>query len=1034
MARLYRVILPLFLILSSFSSFGQSGFFSDEGAAPAYARRVIRPDQFRLVTADVPALKDFLWNLPREASVDRNTAPVILLPMPDGQMARFRVWESSIQEKGLEQKFPEIRTFTGQGIDDPYATVRMDFNPYFGFHAQVLTIMGSYYIDPYARGNTEYYMSYFRKDITTSYPFTCSTDESSDGSTHNKVLNVAAACRGTQLYTYRLAVACTGEYAVAVGGSTPAALHAAIVTTVNRVVGVYEKELAIRMILVDNNDLIEFMTPSSDPFTGNNNASVLISESQSVITANIGTANFDIGHTFSTGGGGLAGLGVVCNSSSKARGITGRSVPIGDPFDIDYVAHEMGHQFGGSHTFNGSGGSCNGNRSASNAYEPGSGSTIQAYAGICSSDNLQPNSDPHFHGISFDQISNFVEAGGSSCRGVIATGNNIPQITAMSNNAANIPLSTPFVLSGTATDPDGDAITYSWEQWDLGPATAWNGGATSTTAPLFKSRIPKTTGQRTFPDMAVILANYPANPAATMGGLKGETLPTVGRTMKFRLTVRDNRAGGGGVTSGGSGCQSGLTGIFQVNAVAGTGPFIVTAPNGGETITGGTTATVTWNVAGTSSAPINTSSVRITLSTDGGQTYPVVLSAGTANDGSEILAFPLVPTTQARVRIEAVGNIYFDISNNNFTITAAGTGFDFDNPAPVSAACATQASASVTLGTTSSGGFSGPISLSATGNPAGTSVSFSVNPVNPGNSTVVTLNNIQGLAAGTYNVTVNGVSGSFTKSRIVSFMVQPGSGPAITAQPQDRSVCPNFNTTFTVGAGSTSYQWQVSTDGGNFFSNISGATTSSLAINNASAALDNNRYRVLLNGQCGTTVSNAARLTVFPQPQVTLSAAPYTRLHPGLQTTITANSNPSAGVTYTWFKNSVVLPGVSGNTLPIGVAGTGTYMVQVTDANGCINQSQPITIGDSVSSQLFVYPSPNNGRFTVAYYHSGSTTARTVEIYDARGALVYRRQFAVVQRYQLLSIDMPVASRGVYFVMLKDADGKKIATEKILVH
>lgn len=330
----------------------------------------------------------------------------------------------------------------------------------------------------------------------------------------------------------------------------------------------------------------------------------------------------------------MAGLGVVF-WFPKALGVTGLSNPVGDDYDIDYVAHEIGHQFGGDHTFNSVTSSCGGNRNGSTAYEVGSGTTIMAYAGICGSDDIQPHSDPFFHTISFDEISNFIEAGGT-CKVASATGNNLPQITSMNNNDINIPINTPFTLTATATDADGDALTYCWEEWDLGPSGAWNAGATSTTAPLFKSRAPKTTGSRTFPDIARIIANYlPAVPPANMGGLKGETLPTVARNIKFRLTVRDNRSGGGGVVTGGDGCQTGYTGVFQVHTIAGTGPFTVNFPNGGESWAGGSTQTITWNVAGTNAAPINTTSVKISLSTDGGLTYPTVLLASTVNDGSE---------------------------------------------------------------------------------------------------------------------------------------------------------------------------------------------------------------------------------------------------------------------------------------------------------------------------------------------------------------------------------------------------------------
>ncbi len=430
----------------------------------------------------------------------------------------------------------------------------------------------------------------------------------------------------------------------------------------------YENEVSVSLVLVSSEANVIFTKAATDPFTGNDDAYTLIDESQHIIDSAIGTGNYDIGHTFSTGGGGLADVGVVCLTGSKASGITGSDIPTGDGYDIDYVAHEMGHQFGANHTFNSVTDNCGDNRNETTAYEPGGGTTIMGYAGICGTDDIQPNSDPYFHAISFDEIANFL-ASGATCKIVLATGNTLPQITAMNNNGISIPASTPFTLTATATDADGDALTYSWEEWDLGDAGIWNSGASTTTDPLFKARVPKTSGSRTFPDMAVILAGYPVNPPPTMGGLKGETLPVVGRPLKFRLTVRDNRAGGGGIVSGGNGCQVSYSTPFQVNAITGTGPFIITAPNGGEIWGTNTRQTITWNPAGTAAAPISCSNVNIQLSTDGGNTYPVTLLANTPNAGTQQVILPVTATNTARIRIIAANNIFFDVSNSNFAIT-----------------------------------------------------------------------------------------------------------------------------------------------------------------------------------------------------------------------------------------------------------------------------------------------------------------------------------------------------------------------------
>lgn len=963
MRKIYKLSLTVFAALT-FSSlmFAQNRFFTDAGenrTVQTTGQRVIIPQKFRTSSMDVQAMKNFLWSLPSERAIiaNRNLAPVVELPMPDGQMARFRIWESSIQEPALQAKFPDIRTFAGQGIDDPYASIRLDYSPDAGFHGQILShVKGRVFIDPYARGDMSNYVSYFTKDYGTRAPFNCEVTEYAEPLPRIE----AGPCRGTQLYTYRLAVANTNEYAAAVGGTTDALLHAAIVTAVNRVVGVYETELAIRMVLVANNDLVEFTTTEPDPFTGNNNAGTLINESQTQITNIIGTANFDIGHTFSTGAGGLAGLGVVCNATNKARGVTGLSNPVGDVFYIDFVAHEVGHQFRGNHSFNGQVGNCSGgNRNGGTAYEPGSGTTIQAYAGICGSDDIQPNSDPFFHTISFDEISNFVATGGGAgCAVLTPTGNTIPVITAMDNNNVSIPISTPFTLTGTATDGDGDPLTYCWEQWDLGPQGAWNSGATSTTAPNFKSRIPKTTGSRTFPDMAVILANFPANPAATMGGLKGETLPTVARTMKFRLTVRDNRVTGGGVTTGGDGCGT-FSSIFQVNVV-GTTPFTVSFPNGGESFVGGSTQTITWNNAGTNASPFNVANVRILLSTDGGLTYPTVVSASTANDGSEALSIPVVSTTTARIKVEAIGNIFFDISNANFTITPPPTGFSFGPTTPATATCPAPATMNVTLPTISNGGFSNAITLAATaGVPPGTNVTFGTNPVTPGNSSVVTLNNTNTLAAGSYVIIITGTAtGAPDQNANLTFTVNAGAGPTITTQPANQTVCVGSNATFSVVATGT-YQWQVSTAAVPAFTNISGATAATLNLTAVTAGMSGNQYRCVVSGQCGSTNSNAATLTVNVPPTVTTNPTSQA-VCSGSAATFTAAGSGTPAPTYQWQVSTAAVPaftnvpGATNATYTIASTTVGMsgdqYRCVITNTCGSVNTTAAtLTVNSSVT-------------------------------------------------------------------------------------
>ncbi len=829
---------------------------------------------------------------------------------------------------------------------------------------------------------------------------------------------------GAELRTYRLAVACTGEYARAATGlpnPTVGQTLSAIVTSINRVDGIYEKELAISLNLVANNNLVVFVDPATDPFTANNDGELLLDESQTVITANIGAANYDIGHTFSTGGGGIAELECVC-TDTKARGVTGLSLPVGDPYDIDYVAHEMGHQFGASHTFNATTSSCSGNRSANTAVEPGGGVTIMAYAGICGTTNdLAQNSIPYFHGVSMDEINTFTTVGdGSVCPVSTLTGNTPPVVNA--GDSYIIPKSTFFVLTGSATDMDGDAMTYSWEEVDTGPAGSVNNPTGN--APLFRSFAPVLSPSRYFPQLSDQVRN-----TTTIG----EKLPSYSRDLNFRLTARDNRAGGGGA------CFDESSLLVDDNS----GPFVITFPSvSGISWEAGSVQTVTWEVANTDNAPVNCANVSIQLSLDSGYTFPITILASTPNDGSEQIVVPNNITAKARIRVMAVGNVFYDISDENFSIIAALTGFNFSIPAAKQIICAdpNSTTASITLGTQSILGYSIPIELSASGNPAGTTVNISPATITPGQNTIVTLSNVQTLPNGSYTVTVTGISGTVTRTHELTFVVQPGTGPVITSQPDDERVCENETVVFNVAASAaSSYQWQIINDGGTSFTNIANATSPSLTIPNAGIGQNNSQYRVFVIGQCNVTVSEATLLTVHRLPIVNLAASPLTNLTPGLTTTLTATASPSAGgvVSITWFKDDTPIT-VPGTTLTVDVTGLGNYKVKVEEAwpdgNICVSESPIVAITGQPSTNLFIYPSPNNGQFKVSYYNSaGGNTKQTVIVYDAKGAKVYHKLFTFSGPYELHDIDLRGKAKGVYFVVIGDANGKKIIDGKVLI-
>ncbi len=610
-------------------------------------RRII-PTKYRTVKMDLENVREILFSAPMELSQRSKTSPSIIeLPKPDGTMSRFELTEYSMMEPGLAEQFPQTRTYNIKGVDDPYATGKLDIT-LLGFHGMVLTPSGDYFIDPYSSDEQEIYISYFKSDLYSDQHFECLVDEVQNNTDN---INFNSVMTGQQLRTYRLACAATGEYTAFFGG-TVALGQAAIVVAINRVNGVYERDMSVRMTLVANNTNIVFTNSATDPYT-NNNGVTMLSQNQTTLdnATYIGSANYDIGHVFSTGGGGVAGLGVVCSNGNKARGVTGLPSPTGDAFYIDYVAHEMGHEFGGNHTFNSVTSNCGGgNRNASTAWEPGSGSTVMPYAGICGADDLQPHSDDYFHSGSVSEITAYTQTStGNSCPVTTNTGNTPPTVTVPAGGFT-IPISTPFQLTGSATDNESPgSLTYCWEEFDVGPSGSPN--SPSGNAPIFRSFSPVVTPTRVFPKLSNLLNN-----TSTIG----EILPTYTRNLSFRLTARDNNVGGGGINF------SSIS--FSVNSTA--GPFLVTSPNTNVTWNSGAAQTVTWNVANTTASPVSCSLVNILLSTDGGNTFPTTLLAGTPNDGSQSVTLPNVNTTTARIKVESVGNIFFDLSNTNFTITA----------------------------------------------------------------------------------------------------------------------------------------------------------------------------------------------------------------------------------------------------------------------------------------------------------------------------------------------------------------------------
>ena len=662
-----------------------------------HGTRSLVPEKFLTYRLNKNALADVLRAAPLEFSAGARARTVILtIPKPDGTLVRFRLEESPILAPHIAQQFPSWKTYQGYGIDDPGATARFDWTDT-GFHGYVLDPAGSYLIDPYQSNDTENYIVYNKHQFGgPGRNFHCRLDELLDQEKmpfdfFGKSLEpVNEFTHGAQLRTYRLAIATTYEYTNhfrQMGDTDPQAQDRAlnqVVISVNRIAAVYRKELAVSFSLVSGTNLTYVTETESPANYANTGSSADLTANQANVDSVIGSANYDIAHLFETTDSGVASLGVVCSSSSKARGLSGQPNPLGDPFDVDYVAHEMGHQFAANHTFNATA-DCNTSPAIARR-EPGSAVTIMGYAGICAStSNVQRNSIDTFHVYNLGESINFITTGnGASCG--TTSGTNAPPVIAPLSNFT-IPFNTPFSLTASATDANGDDLTYNWEQNDPSaatsnyPATTDDDDISLVFRPGFRSYLPTTSPTRSFPSLTYILNNSNEAPITFTGTsatgsicavecITGEDLPSEARTMNFRVSVRD---GVGGISDAG-------TVLTVVNT---TTPFKVTTQNSSPTTWGvGTSQNVTWDVSGTTANGINTANVKISLSTDGGQTFPNVLAASTQNDGTHLVTVPNVPTSTARIKIEAVGNIFFDISDVNFPISASvatiRAPFDYD--------------------------------------------------------------------------------------------------------------------------------------------------------------------------------------------------------------------------------------------------------------------------------------------------------------------------------------------------------------------
>lgn len=715
----------------------------------------LAPSNFEVYQLNLNLFKNALKKAGTRNEINSSNGVILTFPNEEGILEKFRVFESSIMEIDLQNKFPNIRSYKGKSIEKPTSTVRFSVGTQ-GLHAMFLNhTKRAFYIDPYT-SDQHSYLAYSSKSLPALTPFECGfEDYKVDSNKRDQNISAKAAnANDGKLRKFRLAVATTGEYSqfhledqgINAGATTEvkkAAVLSAIVNTMTRVNGIFERDISLTMQLVSNNSEIIFLDSQSDGLT-NNDGAALMGEGQAVIDNVIGTNNYDIGHTFSTGGGGRAQLNSPC-TSSKAQGVTGLNTPIGDAYYIDFVAHEMGHQFGAHHSFNGDSGGCEGNGNTGTAVEPGSGSTIMAYAGLCSPQNVESASDIYFHLVSIREIWNNISNGNSSCAEVTDTGNEAPVLSDIVDYT--IPIATPFALVADATDLNNDELTYTWEQLDI-EATTYPLVSTATQGPAFRSIAPTNSGARYFPDQKTVIAGSLSN--------TWEVLPSVSRTMRFGATVRDNNIQGGQTDSK----ETNIT--FSDSS----GPFQVSSQLSVVNWDAGTGQTVTWDVANTDTSPVNCNLVNILMSFDGGYTYPITLASNVANDGSHDIIVPNLTTTQGRIKVESVGNIFYAMNAASITIQASEFIMEIDTPNKT--ICAPD-DAVYSFDYKTFLDFNEETTFSATGLPAGTSAIFNPASATANNTSVtITLSGVQDESIGNYSISLIGLSATTVKSTVLA--------------------------------------------------------------------------------------------------------------------------------------------------------------------------------------------------------------------------------------------------------------------------
>ena len=1043
--------------------------------------RVSFPTTFKLFKTNIESIRTALANAPERFSGSTNGA-IITLPNAEGTTERFEMFEATNFSAGLQSQFPKIRAYVGKGIDDTKATLRLSIDPK-GIQTMIFrTDKLNEFMEPYSE-NGEIYAVFTSSREKGKLPFVCSTNDVA------LVKELTPENRSIQsdkgvLLTFRLALSCNAEYTAYFGGTVDGAL-AAFNATMTRVNGVFEKDLAIHMDLIDNTTAMIFTNAATDPYSNNMNA--WNGQLQARLTSTIGEANYDIGHMFgSDGGGGNAGcIGCVCVDGQKGSGITSPldGVPMGDTFDIDFVAHEMGHQFGGNHTF-----SVDVEGSGVNV-EPGSGSTIMGYAGITDQD-IQAHSDDYFVFASIKQIQDNMV--GKTCPIKTSLTNTPPTINA--GNSYTIPKGTPFTLTGSGTDADGDTLTYCWEQNDSATTQTGNSSqasATKTGGPNWRSYSPVSTPTRFFPPLARVAANQLTS---VFGSIRTEAVSTVARDLNFVLTVRDNVMGVGQTS----------TAAAKVTVSAAAGPFLMTAPNTNAALEAGSNQLVTWDVAGTNANGVNAAYVDIYFSTDGGLTYPVILASKVPNDGSETVTLPALTGAQNRIMVKGFEHVFFDISNANFSNTETTSPFTVSiarMAGQQNKSVCTGSELTYTISYEALNGAASETTFAASGQPEGTTVTFSPATISATGEVTVTISNTSGATAGFYPVTITATSGEISKIVPLYFQLYNVAFDEVVLQsPANNAITQEISLplTWEANANATTYDVQIATD--ELFANIIKEATVATNTYNAAGLAEATSYfwRVLpKNESCEGVYSTA---NTFETGRIVCDAfasanVPLTISGGGASTTnsivtvasdqivsgvtvtmdlahayvgdLTATLISPAGtmvqlfaepcddninVVATFDDNGEAVicgndPAISGTVRPAqllsafnGQSAAGNWTLRIRDGyngdGGRLN-SWNITVCETVSlsvaqnelSGFVIYPNPNSGSFNVQFTNNSNDDVK-IHVNDIRGREIYSKAFQNASLFNE-NLQLNNIETGIYLVTVQTGNTKQV--KKIVI-